>query len=65
MTPQMTDGAAPSELLTLKVSVRHWVACVEAVPAPVCTGAPFRVLVVDTVEVEGPVSTKVLKSKRS
>ena len=65
LTPHSTEGAAPSELLTLNVSVRHWLACVEAVPAPVWTGAPLRVFEVDTVEVEGPVRTNVLKANRN
>lgn len=56
--PHMMGGAFPPGLVTLNVSVRHWLAEVTStVAAPVTI--PLIVIPVVTVSVEGPVMVKV------
>ena len=63
--PHMTGGLLPPGLVTVNVSVRHCDAEATFWPCPVATVCPFRIVFVVSVEVEGPVIEKVLKSKRS
>ena len=63
LTPQMTGGAEPPGLDTVKVSVRHWVDS-DWPWVPPDTGTPFRVLVTTVVAVDGPATVKETKSRR-
>ncbi len=60
----MTGGEHPSPLVTENESVRHWVE-VATLLAAVAVEAPYKVLVTLVEAVEGPVMTKLIKSKRS
>ena len=60
MTPQITGGVVAPGLLTVKVSVRHWVDLETGVPVPVTDPAVARPI--ETVEVDGPLMVNVLKS---
>ena len=64
--PQITGGVEPPGLDTLKVSVRHWEA--EATSTPFVTAGrtwPFNALPMLSDNVDGPVMTNMLKSRRS
>jgi len=63
LVPQITGGDCPPGDVTVKVSVRHWVAWEEATPFVVML--PARVAVVEVVMVLGPAMTNILKSRRS
>jgi hypothetical protein len=61
----MTGGLVPPGFVTLKVSVRHWLAMVATVPeAAVTRLIPLR-RVSEVVSVEGPWIVKELMSRRS
>ncbi len=64
LTPQITGGVMP-ELLTLKVSVRHWVARDWARPVAALVTSPFFVLSTELEAVCGPVMVKEVKSSLS
>ena len=55
--PQIEGGGLPL-LVTLNVSVRHCVACVTSL-VPAVSRAPFSVLPILWILVEGPVMTKL------
>jgi hypothetical protein len=62
--PQITGLLLPPlEEVTENVSVRHSVAVVA--PSPPALGAPFKIFMAVVIDVDGPVMTKVLKSKRN
>ena len=63
----MMGGAGPSELLTLKVSVRHWPLAVTGTTVGPVPTTPVLAMRVETavVKVVGPEMTKLSKSRRS
>ena len=63
MVPQITGGALPGGPVKEKVSVRHLVAWLTALPPAAMLPPTSRL--VETVRVDGPAMTKLLKSRRS
>lgn len=64
MVPHIGDGAHPEELDMENTSVEHTVALVIALALAAPEGAPFNILVTDSVLSLGWAMTKVRKSKR-
>lgn len=64
LVPQITGALeAPPGLVTVKVSVKHWLEVLA--PFPPALMAPFKTFTVVVVNVLGPVMVKVLKSSLS
>ncbi len=60
----MVGGAFPPGLVTVKVSVRHWVRVVAEVVVPAAR-SPLDRLTAVVVATTGPVMPKEMKSRRS
>ena len=63
LVPQIIGGFDPALPVTLKVSVKHWVAGLVFLPPKLVEPPAF--VPVENVTVLGPVMTNVLKSNRS